>query len=66
MTPLQAWLVGRVKEGLREQGWTQARLAAEAGITQKHLSQMLTGATEGSLTKWSTLLSRIGQLPIQL
>ena len=57
MTRLQQWLVTRVDEGLAWQGWTQTRLAAEAGISQKHLSEMLRGRAEGSLTVWDRLLA---------
>jgi transcriptional regulator with XRE-family HTH domain len=37
-----------VKARLREQGATQASLARYLGITEKHLSQLLTGKTDGS------------------
>lgn len=35
---------------------TQTVLAAEAGISEKHLSQMLTGANRGSLQAWERLI----------
>jgi transcriptional regulator with XRE-family HTH domain len=34
---------------------TQAALAAETGISTKHLSQMLSGANRGSLQAWERL-----------
>jgi transcriptional regulator with XRE-family HTH domain len=41
-------LAAEIRYRLRAQRTTQAALAAHAGITPKHLSQILTGAVNGS------------------
>lgn len=41
-------------------GWTQERLALEAGFTPKHVSQMLTGRAAGSFVAWQTLADALG------
>lgn len=59
---LRAWLIDTVDEGMRRKNWTQARLAAEAGITQKHISQLLNGKVNGSVGVWSRLLVATGMM----
>jgi hypothetical protein len=54
---LQTWLSAAVRDRLTTSGVTQADTAAYLGISQKHLSQMLTGAVEGSLGMWDRLLT---------
>lgn len=49
-------LVARVRARMRARGMTQADLARRAGLTQKHLSQMLTGRVDGALAAWQRLL----------
>lgn len=62
MTELQRWLIAWVDEGFRRKPWrNQAWLAEQVGISQKHLSQMLTGGCSrgpvvGSLPLWDALL----------
>ena len=64
MGPLQTWLVRQVKDGQRRKGWSQVELAARAGISQKHLSQMLRGHVEGSLAVWDRLLVAVEAHPV--
>jgi transcriptional regulator with XRE-family HTH domain len=45
---------------LREWLLTQVDMAKEAGISQKHLSQILTGKVTGSLELWDFLLLSVG------
>ena len=56
MTDLQRWLAGFV----RESPLTQTEIAERVGITQKHLSGLMTGRSEGSLTMWQKILDTIG------
>jgi transcriptional regulator with XRE-family HTH domain len=57
MNNLQSHLSAMVRDRLTGSGVTQADAAAYLGISQKHLSQMLTGAVEGSLGMWDRLLT---------
>jgi len=57
MTGLRETLAQRVRDRLASAGVTQADAAAYLGISQKHLSQMLTGAVDGSLSMWDRLLA---------
>ena len=56
VTDLQRWLTDRV----RESPMNQREIAEAVGITQKHLSQLMTGRQEGSLTMWQRILDVIG------
>lgn len=56
MTSLQRWLAGFIRRSPR----TQAELAARLGISEKHLSQLVTGKEEGSLTMWQRILDELG------
>lgn len=49
-----------VKARLRGQGATQASLARYLGITEKHLSQLLTGRTDGSPEMLDRLAAAVG------
>lgn len=53
---LQEDLIIAVRDALVARDWTQARLAREAGMTQKHVSELLTGSAQGSLDAWAILL----------
>lgn len=53
---LHQWLVSLVKDSRR----SQADLAFEAHLSQKHVSDMLTGKADGSLEAWSRLLDAAG------
>jgi hypothetical protein len=60
---LHAVLAAEVRAGLREGPGTQSWLAWKVGISEKHLSQMLTGKAEGSLPVWEALLVQVGRWP---
>lgn len=49
-----------VRTEMREHGMTQVKLAEQAGVSQKHLSQMFTGNAVGSLELWSKLADVMG------
>lgn len=57
MSELQGWLVEWVDWGLAERDITQRQLASEAGISQKHLSEIMNGWQSGSLELWDRLLA---------
>lgn len=63
MTPLQAWLIARVRQGLIDKNWAQVQLADAAGISQKHLSQVLSGHAAATVTLWDRLLSLVDARP---
>lgn len=56
MSGLQEWLVGIVRDSGKSQAW----ISEEVGITQKHMSQIMTGKAEGSLRLWSDILDAVG------
>lgn len=56
MTPLQGILVAAVKAS----GLPQDVLARGSGLSQQHISKMLLGQTEGSLSAWQSLLDAAG------
>jgi len=55
VTPLQDQLVTALRFDMRRRGWNQADLAFAANISEKHLSQLMTGKQEGTLTMWQHL-----------
>jgi transcriptional regulator with XRE-family HTH domain len=55
MTRLQVQLRERLLDALARRHMSQADLARAAGISQKHLSQLMTGHAEGTLTMWQDL-----------
>jgi transcriptional regulator with XRE-family HTH domain len=56
MTPLQSMLSALV----RRAHVPQARIAEQAGVSEKHLSQMVAGRVEGTLTMWQAVLDAAG------
>jgi hypothetical protein len=56
MTPLQLTLVRAVKEC----GMTAKELSVSSGLSQSHISHMLSGREEGSIRAWSKLLAAGG------
>jgi transcriptional regulator with XRE-family HTH domain len=56
MTELQALLVHLV----RSTGIRQRTICGRVGITEKHLSEMLNGRTEGTLKTWQAVLDAAG------
>lgn len=59
MSDLRAELASRVRDGMTENGWNQADLAFAANLSEKHLSQMLTGRVDGALSMWQHLLNTL-------
>jgi hypothetical protein len=49
-----------VRRALRERNRSQRWLADRCGITEKHLSQMLTGSIDGSFSLWERVLAEVG------
>lgn len=45
----------RLKAAIVALGLTQQKFAELAGLSQKHLSQLITGATEGTVEMWQTI-----------
>lgn len=56
-------LAAEVRAGLRDLGLPQSWLAVRTGLSQKHVSQMLTGSAEGSLVCWDRLLNAVVRRP---
>ncbi len=56
MTTIQRFLIDLVRGGLRRHKWTQKQLAQKAQVSEQHLSQMLTGKVEGTLSTWQKLI----------
>lgn len=52
-------LATALRHRLDEEGRTQGSLARQVGITQKHLSQMLTGRVTGSVAMWDRLFDAL-------
>jgi transcriptional regulator with XRE-family HTH domain len=57
---LQAGLATVVRSALSEDGATQSDLARHLGVSQKHVSRLLNGRDEGSLSQWSRMLDLCG------
>lgn len=62
MTMTDPWAPQRaaVRTALRDRGLTQAKVARDLGISQKYLSQILTGRTDGRLHVWVELANLLG------
>lgn len=60
---LQQALAQSVRSRLAVLGKTQRQFAAEVGISEKHMSRLLTCREEGTLHMWSKLLSEADVLP---
>lgn len=56
VTELQHFLAGLV----RSNRIPQTEIASAVGISEKHLSQMLNGRVEGTLTMWQAVLDAAG------
>lgn len=50
----------QVREALQTQGMSQAKLARRIGVTEKHVSQMLTGAIDGKIVLWVAMAKVLG------
>ena len=53
-------LVVELRAALAEVGVRQRDLALAVGISEKHLSQLLTGKAEGSFAMWEALFAELG------
>ena len=62
-SPLQTWLADQVRAGLADRGWTQGHLAERADLSEKHLSQMMTGRSSGTVAAWDRLLALVDRTP---
>lgn len=49
-----------VRAALKDVGLTQVQVARDLGISEKHLSQMLTGKADGSLRLWVEMVGLLG------
>jgi DNA-binding phage protein len=56
ITTLQAYLSALV----RSTGVLQVEIAEKVGVSEKHLSQMLNGRVEGTLSMWQSVLDAAG------
>ena len=54
------FLVSMVKRRMEQDGLTQVEVATGLGISQKHLSQMLSGKVNGTIDMWQRLLDYLG------
>lgn len=53
-------LLDALSLGLAASGLTQKALAEGAGLTEKHVSQMMTGKVDGRLQAWEALADAAG------
>ena len=54
-------LMDKISELIAANGWTQVKAAAQSGLTQPRISDLLRGAFRGSRwMHWSTLPLRLG------
>lgn len=60
MVGLQNALAQTVVDALADSGISQDAFAAMLGMSPKHVSQMLTGTTGGSLAVWNLMLFTVG------
>lgn len=56
---IAANLAAAVRHQLDEQHHTQHWLAQQVGTTDKHLSQMLTGQVDGSISMWDRIFDAL-------
>lgn len=58
----EAWLPQRaaVRREMKKAGINQAEMARRIGITAKHISQMLTGKTDGRVEHWAAIAAVLG------
>ncbi len=59
MTKLQTHLAGLVRVGMHKQKMSQKALARRVSMTDKHVSQMLSGRVQGTLEAWQKLLDAV-------
>ena len=56
---LQELLTDLVLDGMERRAWTRVELARRAGISAKHLSQILNGHRGASVALWDRLLAAV-------
>lgn len=61
--PLARELADKVRAGLRVNRRTQAMLARRVGVSQKHVSRVLTGYDDGSVPFWDAMLREAWAAP---
>ena len=59
--PLQRQMAQQISAALAERAESQHVLAIRAGITEKHLSQIMRGHATGSLDVWQQLGTALGR-----
>ena len=57
---LHRHLADAVTVALHRKGMTQKLLAVRCGLSEKHVSQVLTGKAEGSFVTWQTFARALG------
>jgi len=60
MTRLQLWLITLTRDGMTQRGMSQRDLARVLGISEKHVSELLNGKSQGTLDLWSLVLVSLG------
>jgi antitoxin component HigA of HigAB toxin-antitoxin module len=63
MDPVQVWFVDFLRAEMEDRNLTQADLAWRTGYTQKHVSELFNGRTQGTLTAWGKLFTVVGLPP---
>lgn len=53
-------LLDAISYAVAQSGRTQKQLAAMVGLSEKHVSQMMTGRVTGSLAAWQALMDAAG------
>lgn len=66
MTGVSGWLRESLAAAVRSTGRAQVLLARDTGLSEKHVSQMLTGRVTGSLEAWEDLLAAANVSPANL
>ena len=59
-TYLHDSMVWEIKKAIRAQGISQAELSRRAGYSERHVSTLLCGRTQGLLQTWDNLAKALG------
>lgn len=57
VTPLQAFLIRKVRAGMERRHLNIKDVAAQVGISGVHLGRLLNGTSPGTITMWDNLLA---------
>jgi ribosome-binding protein aMBF1 (putative translation factor) len=60
---LARMLADVVRNGIAERGWSQRDLAHAAGLSEKHVSQVLNGRASAAVDTWDRLLELAWPMP---